>query len=69
MIFFNKKYVAPKEGDFKEVKKFAFLPVHIKDKIVWFESYKILYIYERKFIPFNNISYFKWSKVDKQCRN
>lgn len=45
MILIDKKYVKPKIGDKKVKRKFAFLPVRIRDKFVWLEKYEVVYIF------------------------
>lgn len=68
MQIVNKKYVKPTWGDAKEVKAFAWLPKKIGDKIVWLESYTILYIYEKYTIAIKNLVYFKWTKISSKCQ-
>lgn len=36
----------PEEGDYKIVKRFAWLPIKIENKLIWLERYKEIYQYK-----------------------
>lgn len=45
MIFLDRKYIKPELGQVKEVRKFAFLPKKIDDKIVFLSFYSSFFVF------------------------
>lgn len=68
MQLFNKNYIKPKWGDMRQIKRFAWIPKRISDKIVWLEAYTVLYVYEKNIVSFNGMEYFQWIKIGETCQ-